>query len=291
MSRYGLTGMRMLFVENQMLTEHTFAANGLTINYVAGPANGRPLLLLHGLMRRWQYMMPLIDALAADWQVFALDLRGHGLSDRAPGGYRHYQNYVPDVAAFLQTQIAEPAVLFGHSLGGLIALGAAARAPEQSQAVIAAESPLTPESILSTIKLGAWAWVPQLAGRPVDKLYALLRMLDRRAADAYLRETAHELHHVDPETVRYWAEDRMADLLVDYDIDLTLQRLARPLLLVQANVDNGGVTTDADVALAYKLHGDVTLACLPAADHELGLNTNQPQPLLSVVAPFLARFR
>lgn len=272
------------------LVEQTFLAGATVINYAAGPANGPPLLLLHGLMRRWQYMLPLIEGLSGRWQVFALDLRGHGLSDRAPGGYRHYQNYVPDVTAFLETQIDEPAVLVGHSLGGLIALGAAARMPAKTRAVVVVEAPLTPESILSTIKLGAWAWVPQLAGRPVEKLLALLRMLDRQAPPAYLEETAQELHHIDPETTRYWAENRMAELLADYDIDQTLQRLARPLLLVQANVANGGVMTDEDVALATALHDQVTLSRLPEADHEVGLNTGQVSPLLAAIEPFLAQF-
>lgn len=272
------------------LVEQTFLAGATVINYAAGPANGPPLLLLHGLMRRWQYMTPLIEGLSAQWQVFALDLRGHGLSGRTPGGYRHYQNYAPDVVAFLETQINEPAVLVGHSLGGLIALGAAARMPAKTRAVVVVEAPLTPESILSTIKLGAWAWVPQLAGRPVEKLLALLRMLDRQAPPAYLEETAQELHHIDPETTRYWAENRMAELLADYDIDQTLQRLARPLLLVQANVANGGVMTDEDVALATALHDQVTLRRLPEADHEVGLNTGQVSPLLAAIEPFLAQF-
>ncbi len=278
-------------MKTELLAEQAFSANELSINYAVGPANGPPLLLLHGLMRRWQYMMPLIEGLSAQWQVFALDLRGHGLSDRVPGGYRHYQNYVPDVAAFLEMQINEPAMLVGHSLGGLIALGAAARMPARTRGVVVVEAPLTPESILSTIKLGAWAWVPQLAGRSVDKLRALLRVLDRHAPPAYLEETAQELHHVDPETTRYWAENRMAELLADYDIDQTLQRLARPLLLVPANVANGGVMTDADIALANALHDQVTLSRLPEADHEVGLNTGQIGPLLAAIEPFLARFR
>jgi pimeloyl-ACP methyl ester carboxylesterase len=65
-----------------MLTEQTFDANGVLINYTLGPASGPPLLLLHGITERWQTFLPLIPHLTSEWQVDALDLRGHGQSDK-----------------------------------------------------------------------------------------------------------------------------------------------------------------------------------------------------------------
>ncbi len=267
------------------------AAGGLHLNVAIGPPNGPPLVVLHGLMRRWQYTAPLLERLIANWQLFAFDLRGHGRSDWAPDGYRHYQNYVPDVVAVLDSQLDQPAVLLGHSLGGLIALGTAAACPERCRAVIAAEAPLTPASILDTLRLGAWAWVPQLAGRPPDQLFGLLRLLDRDADDRYLRETAAALHALDPATVQYWAEDRMQELLVDYDVDVTLGRLRCPLLLVQADPAHGAVMTDADLALARRRHAPVAVTRVLGANHELGLDRAAVDPWLGAMAPFLAGHR
>jgi pimeloyl-ACP methyl ester carboxylesterase len=100
-----------------MLKEQTFDADGVTINFAEGPPSGPPLLLIHGGGGGWQGFLPIIPHLVLRWHVYGLDLRGHGKSDRVPGQYRP-EHYVPDVVAFLERQLTEPVLLFGHSLGG-----------------------------------------------------------------------------------------------------------------------------------------------------------------------------
>src|SRR5260370_41278058 len=58
----------------------------------------------------------LLEELASAFQVYGLDLRGHGLSGRVPGAYR-LQDYVPDVATFLEQVVNRPSVVIGHSMG------------------------------------------------------------------------------------------------------------------------------------------------------------------------------
>ncbi len=81
-------------------------------------------------------LLPGTGATAGDWDavaaplsdsrtVYAVDLRGHGGSDR-PGTYS-IAAMTDDVSAVLG-RLSEPCVdLVGHSLGGLVALGVAAR--------------------------------------------------------------------------------------------------------------------------------------------------------------------
>jgi len=101
-----------------MITEHSFDTGTVTINYAEGPPSGPALVLLHGGSARWQDLVGFLPALAVSWHVYALDLRGHGQSGRVPGCYR-LQDYVDDLAALLQ-QVTGPAILFGHSLGGMV---------------------------------------------------------------------------------------------------------------------------------------------------------------------------
>src|ERR1700689_3812557 len=82
------------------------------ISYAEGPPHGPPLVLLHGLGRRWQVFLPLIPALSLRWHIFAPDLRGHGKSSRVSRGYYGPQ-YSEDIARFLRECVAAPAVLFG----------------------------------------------------------------------------------------------------------------------------------------------------------------------------------
>jgi pimeloyl-ACP methyl ester carboxylesterase len=109
------------------LIEHTFDTgegvqlNGhmsVQLNYAEGPPNGPPLVLLHGLGRRWQVFLPVIPALSLRWHIFAPDLRGHGKSSRVARGY-HGPEYAEDIHGLLRERVGAPAVLFGHSLGGM----------------------------------------------------------------------------------------------------------------------------------------------------------------------------
>ncbi|MGB9203882.1 MAG: alpha/beta hydrolase, partial [Terriglobales bacterium] len=70
------------------LVERTFDTGEVRLNYAEGPAHGPPLVLLHGLGRRWQVFLPVIPALSLRWHIFAPDLRGHGKSSHVARGYR-----------------------------------------------------------------------------------------------------------------------------------------------------------------------------------------------------------
>ena len=64
-------------VEHQLL-----AVNGIDLSlYSAGPADGRPVWLLHGFPECWYAWHPQIEALAAaGYRVFAPEMRGYGQS-------------------------------------------------------------------------------------------------------------------------------------------------------------------------------------------------------------------
>jgi pimeloyl-ACP methyl ester carboxylesterase len=83
------------------LVERTFDTGEVQLNYAEGPANGPPLVLIHGLGRRWQVFLPIIPALSLRWHIFAPDLRGHGKSSHVARGY-HGPQYSEDIARRLQ---------------------------------------------------------------------------------------------------------------------------------------------------------------------------------------------
>lgn len=105
-----------------------FHAPEVLINYAEGPANGPPFVVLHGGAGRWQHWQALLDVLAPTWHVFAPDFRGHGCSGRVPGAYL-LRDYVRDTGAFLADVVKEPAVVFGHSLGGEVGVMLGAQRP------------------------------------------------------------------------------------------------------------------------------------------------------------------
>ena len=104
-------------------------------------------MLLHGGGGRWQDFSPILPNLVLRWHVYALDLRGHGKSGRVPAKYRP-DHYVSDIKAFIERELEAPAILFGHSLGGWIALISAVELKEKVRALILGDPPLNIERFL-----------------------------------------------------------------------------------------------------------------------------------------------
>ena len=118
--------------------ERVAEAKGCRLRYfLGGPANGAPLMLLHGLggcAANWIDVAPLV---ATKRRVLVPELPGHGLSTPLPA--------VPNLAAFADRIrfLAElegmlPAAVVGHSLGGVVGLRLALRSPEDVSALVLA---------------------------------------------------------------------------------------------------------------------------------------------------------
>ncbi|MGK2947895.1 MAG: alpha/beta fold hydrolase [Acidimicrobiales bacterium] len=104
----------------------TTSADGTEIAYdVRG--SGPPLVLVHGITESRHSWDPLVDDLAADHTVVAVDLRGHGASGLA--AEYGAEVMASDVAAVVAAEgLADPLVV-GHSLGGIVATALAGAHP------------------------------------------------------------------------------------------------------------------------------------------------------------------
>lgn len=101
------------------------SADGLRLHYrdYAGDDARPPILCIPGLTRNARDFEGVADRLAGAWRLICVDLRGRGESGHA----RDPMTYVPpvylqDVAALIETLGVPRFVVFGTSLGGLIAM-------------------------------------------------------------------------------------------------------------------------------------------------------------------------
>ncbi|MFF4344173.1 alpha/beta fold hydrolase [Kitasatospora sp. NPDC001540] len=105
----------------------------------AGAADGRPVLLLHGLAGYAGEWDALAAALAPGRRVVAFDQRGHGRSTRRPEQVDRAA-YVADALAVADRLGLERPLLVGQSLGGHTALLAAAAHPERFGGLVLVEA-------------------------------------------------------------------------------------------------------------------------------------------------------
>jgi len=118
------------------LEERRAYVEGVELRYFTG-GEGDPLVLVHGLGGSAANWVEFLAAAAGRFRVLVPDLPGHGGSGRARRGSGMSQ-FADIVAGLIERETAAPALVAGHSLGGLVALRLAHRRPELVRALLLA---------------------------------------------------------------------------------------------------------------------------------------------------------
>lgn len=130
----------------------------------SGPADGEPVLLIHGLASdrgTWDKAFgPLRDR---GLRVIALDLLGHGASDKPPTGYTldDFAAQLCDVYAALGLQ---QATLCGHSLGGAIAVHFGYHHPDRVRRLVLVSAGGLGREVHPVLRAAALPIAPPLLG-------------------------------------------------------------------------------------------------------------------------------
>ena len=102
-----------------MKSQRINGGGGVQLHVVeAGNTRGRPILFIHGFSQCWlAWSRQLNSALAEDHRLVAVDLRGHGQSDRPSDGYGDSRLWADDIDAVIRTLRLEQPILCGWSYG------------------------------------------------------------------------------------------------------------------------------------------------------------------------------
>lgn len=166
------------------------------------PGEGRPIVLLHGLLASGDDWRGLTGALP--YRCLAVDLPGFGGSD--PPARPRFSAYAEDVAEALEQLRLGAMTLVGHSLGGGVATALAERMREQVRSLVL----LAPAGFgrIALAELGALPLVrtlavrslPHVVARPVllDSAYALFVTWGVGPTDAFRRQVQTDARSTGP---------------------------------------------------------------------------------------------
>ena len=264
------------------LIEKQFDSGEGLLSYVQGPSNGPPILLLHGAASRWQPFQSILPALAEKHQVFALDLRGHGRSSHTPEAY-HIDDFSGDIQQFILQKVRAPVAIYGHSLGGLIAINLAARHPESVCAVILGDPPLYYHDTLirDTFWLEAFQELldfindhPTSVEREAWLVQNMPSMTPERRA-----ERVRSLEGLDPQVLQAIIDDEQ---MKGVSLPALASRVTCPVLLLRGNPELGSALREQDVEFALRDFSDIQVLEMESIGHGI-----VPIPLLPQVLAFL----
>ncbi|MEM9136437.1 MAG: lysophospholipase [Cyanobacteria bacterium P01_F01_bin.42] len=233
------------------------------------------VLIVHGLGGHGgQFVPPAEMWSSADLAVYTVDLRGHGRSDGRRGYINRWQEYLQDLNQIFQEGRRDyervPLFLWGHSLGGLIALDYVLKYPE-SLAGLMLSAPAVGQTEVSPIlftlgRLLSWIW-PHFSlnlGFDPDACSRIPEVTKRYNRDP-IRHTRG--------TARLSTEFQKAQARVMNAVST----IVTPTLLLHGGGDR--ITNPKDSLKLYKAMttSNCRLIEYPEAYHELHLDLNQAQ--------------
>lgn len=277
-----------------MPREHTFDATAVKLNYLDyGSPGNRPLVMLHGGAWCWQEYLSLIPGLGQRWHVHALDLRGNGQSGWVPNAYR-LQDFAADNAEFV-SRLNSPAVLVGHSIGGVIALMVAAECPGKVSALIIEDSPVSLDIYRKFVD----------SSRDMFRLW--LRLKNSARSEQQLALALGDAYKDYPGVTSPWMlffagclwqlDPTYFDALLNdfegfakgYDCRDILAKIDCPVLFLRGESKLGAVMTDDEIAWLQHNFRNVQCTRIEGVGHLLHLQERGQTPVLAAMREFLER--
>jgi pimeloyl-ACP methyl ester carboxylesterase len=246
------------------LSEHTVAAAGHEIHYLAGGA-GEPVILLHGIFAEKDHWVDFARHLAPGLRVIVPDLPGFGESGRKDGESYDYGTQVRRLRELLDALGTARVHLAGSSMGGTIAALFAVQHPERVASVAFIGAPHgirspRPSAMDRLIDAGQ----APLVVRTPEQFEAMLSLVFARRPflPGPVLHAARERAMAEADSdLRIW-QRQVADR---YLLDAHIARLAQPVLALWGGAEQVFDPTGAE-ALRAKLPG-AHVQVLPGLGH------------------------
>jgi pimeloyl-ACP methyl ester carboxylesterase len=223
------------------MKEHTISGGGnIQLHLVeAGNPQGRTILFIHGFSQSWRsWIRQLNSDLANDCRLVAMDIRGHGRSEKPGDVYTDSKLWADDVNAAIRTLNLDRPILVGWSYGPLIMLDYIRHYGESEiggMVLVGGVTGLGTQKVLSMLTPEFLTLIPGFfSSNPGDSrrsLGSLIRLCHLREPSAEDFEQMLEYNLAVPAYVRQGMFSRTLD-----NADL-LPSIRKPVLIIQGERD------------------------------------------------------
>jgi len=225
-----------------------------------GTADDVTLVLLHGLQDCAANWDGAADRLADRYRVIALDLRGHGESDRSAEGAYSQADFSNDIGRLVDELDLGEVVLVGHSYGGNVATAYASANPDRIAALIVVDSDIAANSHGDPEHASAADW------RSLAEVIDYLGTLQRYATTAAIEDQAtHLTTKLSGDKWVLKADPTVLEAHVRENLQPEWSRLRCPTLILRGRASTV-LAHEAAVALKEALPGS-RIAELEGAGH------------------------
>jgi pimeloyl-ACP methyl ester carboxylesterase len=279
-----------------------FPVRGLRYHVRRWAREGAPrMVLLHGWMDVSASFQFLVDALRGEWDVYAPDWRGYGLTEWGRADCYWFPDYIADLDFLLERIDTAPVNLVGHSLGGNVATLYGGVRPARVAKLVNLEGfglpPTRPEDAPKRYA----RWLDELRDRPGLRPYESFKALAERLKKSNPRLTMERADFL----ARHWGRETedgavvlrgdpahkiVNPVLYRYEeVRACWQRVTAPVLWVDAAESETLPRMRMDPAEQAERRGafaNLRHVTLPEAGHML--HHDQPEALARLIEDFLA---
>ncbi|HEY0286300.1 MAG TPA: alpha/beta hydrolase [Pseudomonas sp.] len=255
-----------------------FEHDGCSLHYEEY-GHGAPVLLVHGLgssCQDWEYQIP---TLSAHYRVIAVDVRGHGRSDKPKERYS-IPGFSADIQALLEHLQLGPVHFVGLSMGGMIGFQLAVDHPHLLKSLTIVNS--APEVKIKTAN-DFWQYAKRWT---LARLFSMETIGKGLGKNLFPKPEQSDLRH---RIAKRWAQnDKRAylasfDAIVGWGVQGRLSRIDCPVLIISADNDYTPVQLKVDY---IQLIGDAHLQVIDNSRHATPLD--QPDEFNRILMAFLA---
>ncbi len=273
--------------------EYRSGPDGLMRAWISSPKQGLPILLIHGYGALIDHWRPVMRPIASEHTLYAIDLYYFGYSAR-PAGRPSRERWAAQAAAFIRDTIGQPAVVVGHSMGGVVSAQLARAYPELVQALVLANSSgaqLQARPLSATDRLMLDAIGSPLIGEALAGIFA-----NRWGVRQGLLSAYHRKERVTPELVdtfsgplrRFGGSSylKVSREFANLVLDLKPGDITVPTLLIWGAEDRSIPPAHAEI-IKQRMIPHAEIAIIPDSGHCPFDET--PTEFLDILLPWLRR--